>query len=233
MQQTPDMALTAALAQYSDWFVMRDILIPADEDRTMHIDFLIVAQHCIFVGELKTFQGKIIGSGMNKYWKHLVGGQEIDYFSPLLQNLYHIKYLREFLKPVPYELHFHSLVMMQGLNPAAAVQIQGPFPPDSSIVQSYASLRRITQMVSERRKMNLTFDEARYLYDYIGENQLRGEDARAKHAAESAEYKLNARKALMHQICPECNSPLKQAATPQGNLWICSRWPQCKYTHKL
>lgn len=232
MQQTPDMALTAALAQYSDWFVMRDILIPAD-DKTMHIDFLIVSQNCIFVGELKTFQGNITGSGMQKYWKHYVGGQEIDYFSPLLQNLYHIKYLRDFLKPVPYEPHFHSIVMMQALSPGAKVNIQGPFPPDCSIVTSLESLRRITQLICERRNMALTIDEAKYLYDYIGENQLRGEDARARHAAESSEYKLNARKALVHQICPECNSPLTQQALPQGNYWVCSRWPQCGYTHRM
>lgn len=232
MQQTPDMALTAALAQYQDWLVMRDILIPAD-DKTMHIDFLIVAQNCIFTGELKTFQGRITGNGMHKYWKHLANGKEIDYFSPMLQNLYHIKYLRDFLKPVPYELAFHSLVMMCPIGIGSGVKIDGPFPPDTTIVQDVQTLRYVAQQVCEQRKMTLTADEARYIYDYIGKNQLRGEEARAQHAADSAEYKLNARKALMHRICPECNSPLKEQFTAQGGFLVCSRWPECQYTHRL
>ena len=38
---SPEQMLTTALAQYQDWYVMRDVLIPA-EDRSMHIDFLLV-----------------------------------------------------------------------------------------------------------------------------------------------------------------------------------------------
>ncbi len=232
MQQTPDMMLTAALAQYPDWHVMRDVLIPAD-DKTMHIDFLIVAQYGIFTGELKTFQGTISGIGMNKYWKHYVSGHEIDYFSPILQNLYHIKYLREFLAPVPYDIHIHSIVVMHGLTPASRFQIQAPYPPDTSIVTNIESFRRVTQAVRDRDKMWVTEAEAQYLYDYIGENQLRGEAARTQHAMESADYKQNARKALAHQLCPECFSPLVPRSAADGNYLVCSRYPDCLYAHRI
>ena len=162
-----------------------------------------------------------------------MNGEEIDYYSPILQNLYHIKYLKEFLQPVPYELAFHSIVLMQALSPQGKVVVEGPFPPSSSVVTNVSSLRRITQLICERRNMALTMDEAKYIYDYIGENQLRGEDARARHAAESTEYKLHARKALTHQICPACQAQLTARATPRGNYWVCSRWPECSYTHKM
>ena len=230
--QAPDAALTNALLQYSDWYVMRDVLIPAD-DRTMHIDFVIASPQCIFLGEYKTYQGIIAGSGMNKYWKQYVGGAEIDYFSPVMQNLYHMLQMRKFLSPVPYELHFHSLVVMQPVGRGGRLELTGPYPADTSIVQNLNAMRRIVQLVCEKRKMHLTEAETQYIYDYIGEHQLRGEDMRRKHAAESADYKLNARRALAQQICPECLSPLKPVGTPTGNYWVCSRYPDCKYTHKM
>ena len=51
-QPTPEMQLTSMLAQYDDLKIMRDLLIPAD-NRTMHIDFLILTHHCIFICEMK------------------------------------------------------------------------------------------------------------------------------------------------------------------------------------
>lgn len=226
------MQLVQALAKYSDWWVMRDLLIPAEENRSMHIDFLIVSPRCIFIGEIKTFRGLIKGSGMNKYWKQYVDNGEIDYFNPILQNMFHVRFLREFLKPVPYDIHIHSIVYMQQVG-HGGLQIQSPYPPDSSIVTSMDALLRITQLISEKKKMDLTPEEAKYIYDYICKHQLRGEEARALHEQQAVEYKLNARKALVQQICPECLSPLTQVATPTANYWVCSRYPDCQYSHKM
>lgn len=228
---TPDMYLTEQLAKFSDWLIMRDILIPAD-DRTMHIDFLIVSPYCIFPGEMKTYRGVITGKGIRKYWKQYTDGIEIDYFSPIIQNILHIRYLKKFLQHIPYELHFHGIAVMEAVG-SGSVQIQPPYPPDSSIVTSFQSLRNVTQSICERRQMNLTFDEAQFLYDYIGKNQLRGDEIRLRHTQEAKEYKLHARKALMRQICPECGAPLTMQASPSGNYWICSQYPKCDYMHKM
>ena len=229
---TPDMQLAQALARYSDWWVMRDLLIPADENHTMHMDFLIVSPRCIFIGEIKTFRGNLTGCGMNKYWKQYVGTEEIDFFSPIHQNLYHIRALKEFLRDIPFDLHFHSIVFMQQTG-EGSMKINSPFPPDTSVVTSMDALLRITQLISERKPMDLTPGEAKYVYDYICKHQLHGEEARAEHAQQARSYKLNARKALMQQICPECLSPLTQVATPTANYWVCSRYPDCQYTHKM
>ena len=230
---SPDMELVQALAKYSDLWVMRDLLIPAEENHSMHIDFLIVSPRCIFIGEIKTFRGNIKGNGMNKYWKQYVDNHEIDYFSPVMQNLFHMRFLREFLKPIPYDIHIHSIVYMQQTGRGGGLHIQSPYPPDTSIVTSIDALLRIAQVISEKKKMDLTPEEAKYVYDYICKHQLRGEEARALHEQQAVSYKLNARKALMQQICPECLSPLTQVATPTANYWVCSRYPDCQYSHKM
>ena len=200
-QPTPEMQLTAHLAQYQDLTVMRDILIPADE-KTMHIDFLLLTKSGIFVCELKTYRGIIQGEGMKKYWKQFTDGNEIDFFSPLLQNLYHIKYLKQFLAPLPFELYLHSVVYMYGYG-RARLQISPPYPPQSSIVNSVDALRRVIQLVSEKKGTILSEGEIGYICDYIGRNQIRGDEARTAHEVDAVSYKTYARKALFRLICPE------------------------------
>ena len=230
-QPTPEMQLTSMLAQYDDLKIMRDLLIPAD-NRTMHIDFLILTHHCIFICEMKTFRGIMQGEGMKKYWKQFTDGNEIDYFSPLLQNLYHMKYLMKLLKPLPFETYLHSIVYMYGYG-NARLQISPPYPLQSSIVTSVAALRRIIQEVNEKQHVTLTDGELEYIFDFIGKNQIRGTDARAAHEVEAVQYKNDARKMLFQQICPECGAKLVPQGTPTGNYWVCSRWPECTYTHKM
>ncbi|MBQ6042295.1 MAG: NERD domain-containing protein [Oscillospiraceae bacterium] len=230
-QPTPEMQLTALLAQYSDLKVMRDILIPAD-DKTMHIDFLILTRYGIFICELKSFRGIIQGEGMKKYWKQFTDGNEIDYFSPLLQNLYHMKFLKKFLEPLPFETYLHSVVYMFGLG-KTALQIRPPYPPQSSIVNSIESLQRVIQLICEKKNVTLPQAEVDYIFEFIGKNQIRGDDARAAHEVQAVKYKNDARKALYRQICPECGAPIVPQGTPTGNYWVCSRWPDCTYTHKM
>ena len=230
-QPTPEMQLTSILAKYSDLRVMRDILIPAD-DRTMHIDFLLLTRCGIFVCEMKTFRGIIQGEGMKKYWKQFTDGNEIDFYSPLLQNLYHIKYLKQFLDPLPFDLYLHSVVFMHGYG-EARLQISPPYPLQSSIVTSVDALMAVIQQISEKKGSILSEGEWDYICDFIGKNQIRGDAARAAHEVKAVEYKNSARRALFRQTCPECGAPLVPQGTPTGNYWVCSRWPECTYTHKM
>ena len=230
-QPTPEMQLTARLAQYNDLQVMRDILIPAD-DRTMHIDFLLLTHCGIFVCELKTYRGIVQGDGMKKYWKQFTDGNEIDFYSPLLQNLYHIKYLKQLLDPLPFDIYMHSVVYMYGYG-NAQLRISPPYPMQSSIVSSFDTLMRVIQQISEKKGPLLSEGELDYISEFIGKNQIRGDAARADHEVKAVEYKNSARRALFHQTCPECGAPVVPQGTPTGNYWVCSRWPECTYTHKM
>ena len=79
----------------------------------------------------------------------------------------------------------------------------------------------------------LTDGEIDYIFDFIGQNQIRGNIARVEHEQQSIQYKNSARMALLHQICPECHAKLKAYSTPQGNFWVCSNYPKCAYRHKM
>ena len=229
---TPEMQLTMLLSQFQDLKIIRDILIPIDDGMTMHIDFLILTRAGIFVCEMKTFYGTIVGEGMKKYWKHYTGDNEIDYFSPVLQNLYHLKYLRDFLSPLPFEIYYHSIVIMCRYT-GARLEIKPPYPSRTHIVTSVPSLQKTMQEVAEQQKCLLSDGELDYIFEYIGQNQIRGEDARLKHEKESFQYKNNARMALLHQICPECHAKLQAYSMTEGNFWVCSNYPKCTYRHAM
>lgn len=231
-QLTPEMQLTSLLAQFQDLKIIRDILIPGEHGTTMHIDFLILTRAGIFVCEMKTFFGTIQGEGMKKYWKHYTGDDEIDYFSPVLQNLYHLKYLRDFLSPLPFEIYYHSIVVMYRYT-GARLEVTPPYPPRTHIVTSVQSLQKVMQDVAEQQERLLSDGELEYIFDFIGQNQIRGENARLEHEHQSFQYKNNARMALLHQICPECHAKLQAYSTPEGNFWICSNYPKCAYRHAM
>ena len=231
-QLTPEMQLTMHLAQFEDLKIIRDILIPAEDGKTMHIDFLILTRAGIFVCEMKTFHGTIQGEGMKKYWKNFSGDREVDYYSPVLQNLYHLKYLRDFLAPLPFEIYYHSIVIMYRYA-GARLEIKPPYPPRTNIVTSLQSLQKVMQDVAEQQKKYLSDGELDYIFDFIGQNQIRGDIARIEHEQNSIQYKNSARMALLHQICPECRAKLKAYSTPQGNYWVCSNYPKCEYRHKM
>ena len=162
-QLTPEMQLTMLLSQYQDLKVIRDILIPAG-DKTMHIDFVILTRAAMFVCEMKTFRGTIQGEGMKKYWKHYSADREIDYFSPVLQNMFHMKYLKEFLAPLPFEIYYHSIIIMYRYA-GARLQIEPPYPPRTSIVTSLQSLQKVMQEVAEQRTKLLSQGEIEYIFD--------------------------------------------------------------------
>lgn len=230
-QLTPEMQLTMLLSQYQDLKIIRDILIPAD-GKTMHIDFLILTRAAMFVCEMKTFRGTIMGEGMKRYWKHYSGDREIDYFSPVLQNMFHLKYLKDFLAPLPFDIYYYSIIVMYRYA-GARLQIEPPYPSRTSIVTSFQSLRKVVQEVDEKQTKRLSWGEIEYIFDYIGQNQIRGNIARIEHEQNAVNYKNIAKMALLHQICPECRAKLKPCATPQGNYWVCSNYPQCAYKHKM
>ena len=80
---------------------------------------------------------------------------------------------------------------------------------------------------------NNSWGEIEYIFDYIGQNQIRGNIARIEHEQNAVNYKNIAKMALLHQICPECRAQLKPWSTPQGNYWVCSNYPKCAYKHKM
>mgnify|MGYP002625022607 CR=1 FL=1 len=197
--------LSARLAGCRDWWVMRDVLVPSKQ-HTSQIDLIIISNYCVFVGEVKSFHGLIVGTGNKSYWRQYVGRWEKDYYNPVFQNQSHIQSLKHFLRNVQIPLHFHSLIVMQGMD-KAKLSISPPYLPNTSIITSVEALFRVTQSVCEKKYMDISSEQSRFLFDYIGENQIHGAAARMEHAQYAYAYKQSVEESIANHICPKCHFP--------------------------
>lgn len=77
--------------------ILRNVYIPTKTGKTSEIDLLVISKKGLFVFECKNYGGNIYGDAKRQNWIQYIGNQKHYFYSPLLQNKNHAKYLREFL----------------------------------------------------------------------------------------------------------------------------------------
>ena len=78
--------------------VLRNIYLPKDDGETSEVDVTYITKKGIFVFESKNYSGWIFGSDKDSYWTAaLPGGQKNRFYSPILQNKSHMKWLRAYV----------------------------------------------------------------------------------------------------------------------------------------
>lgn len=84
--------------------IFRNVYIPVlgRPGKTTEIDLLILSKKGILIFEHKTYHGKIYGDGRSRKWTQYYHGKR-TFLSPVEQNRYHAKCLREFLKEAEKE----------------------------------------------------------------------------------------------------------------------------------
>ena len=90
-----------------------NLYIPAYNNKTTEIDAVMIIQQGIFVFESKNYGGWIFGTENQKKWTqsfHIGYGktQKEYFYNPIMQNEYHIKYLKKILDK---DLKFFSIVV--------------------------------------------------------------------------------------------------------------------------
>ena len=77
--------------------ILRNVYIPVKGGKTSEIDLLVVSKKGLFVFECKNYAGNVYGDAKCKEWIQYLGKKKSYFYSPLLQNRNHAKYLKEFL----------------------------------------------------------------------------------------------------------------------------------------
>lgn len=95
--------LTAREIQFARVFgkrgkTLKNVYIPKENGETTEIDVIYITQKGIFVFESKNYSGRIYGDERSRYWMCVLpNGGKNRFYSPVLQNNGHIKWLRRFL----------------------------------------------------------------------------------------------------------------------------------------
>ncbi len=77
--------------------ILRNVYIPTKGGKTSEIDLLVVSKKGLFVFECKNYAGNIYGDAKRDKWVQYLGKKKSYFYSPLLQNKNHAKYLKDFL----------------------------------------------------------------------------------------------------------------------------------------
>ena len=89
-----------------------NLYIPTYNGKTTEIDAIMISQYGIFVFESKNYSGWIFGDENRKKWTQSLyaryGTQKEYFFNPIMQNQYHINYLRKLINK---NIKIHSIVV--------------------------------------------------------------------------------------------------------------------------
>ena len=80
-------------------------LIIRIEGKSTQIDHVVVSNYGIFVIETKNYKGWIVGRESDRYWKQVIYKEKNSFLNPIIQNEYHMKFLRSALtlfSDIPY-----------------------------------------------------------------------------------------------------------------------------------
>lgn len=90
--------------------MFRNVYIPTKNGKTSEIDLLVVSKKGIFIFESKNYGGNVYGDANHAKWIQYIGHQKNFFYSPLLQNKNHARYLKEFLAKSGIEVPIIPLV---------------------------------------------------------------------------------------------------------------------------
>lgn len=90
--------------------IFRNVYIPRGNGKTSEMDLIVVSKKGIFVFECKNYGGNIYGDASRSRWIQYIGREKNYFYSPLLQNKNHAKYLKRFLAQDKIEVPIIPLV---------------------------------------------------------------------------------------------------------------------------
>ena len=216
----------------NDYLIINDLLFHIEKGRTTQIDHVVVSRYGIFVIETKNYSGYIYGSEnareWKKYWKAWYYGvehsDELTFPNPVQQNKAHIDALKKALSNYPHARYVSIIAF--STNAELKVQVEHANVMYWSQVRGFIRQHKTPIMSSE---------EAQQIYEYLLAINVKGKDAREKHAARAllsrTNYEERVKEAAEQGKCPQCGGQLVLRNGRNGEFYGCSNYPNCKYTH--
>lgn len=200
-----------------DGKIIRNIIVPKKNDNsiTSQIDTLIISRRGIFVVEVKNFSGKIYGNDKSKEWTQCFnyGKQKYKFYSPVKQNLTHLKRIKEHLND---ELDLHSIVVFINSD-------------ISSVESNYTYDIKSFMDFYNNKKILYSNEQIEYIYNYfIGfkRNKIKTTRQHIENIKEK-EKKIN------KNVCPYCDKELVIRTGKYGDFYACVNYPECKFTKSI
>ena len=211
---------------YENYRVYNDLLI-RDGKYTTQVDHVIISRYGVFVLETKNIHGKVYGSGNAEFWKQYLPDtgykrygytQEHQLRNPIWQNDGHIKTLRRlvFGDDVP----IYGIVVFPS---GTAIKVTSESP--------VMTMGLVIPYIKGFRKEVLSSDQMGFYRRRLFEVISTSESDRKDHLDNVNYSKERRNAAVANGKCPLCGGSLVIREGRYGQLYGCSNYPKCKYTH--
>lgn len=184
--------------------------IVQENNKTREIDCIYINNCGVFVIEIKTLSGKIIGKDDWHDWiQCLPRGIQNEFYNPVKQNMKHIYCLKHLL-PQNTPL-FNCVVFASG----DVSQVQSAYTMTANGLKS--------MLKAVEGKIVLTAEQIEEINEILlsNESELTSED----HVSSVLRDKRN----IAAKICPRCAGNLILRRGPYGEFYGCSNYPECKF----
>lgn len=202
-----------------EYHVIDDVLFMSN-GRSTQIDHIVVSPYAVFVIETKGYKGWIFGGESTEYWTQSIYGHKSTFYSPLLQNDGHIRFLKFLLKDLG-NIPFVPIVVF---NNEADLKVN---VNNHIVVNRYC----LKDAILQYKETVINLELKTKIISRI-EASSRTQEKRAmrehKYNARSKQYDI--RNMIQHGVCPRCGGMLVERRGKYGCFYGCSNYPKCTFT---
>ena len=202
-----------------EYHVIDDVLFMSN-GRSTQIDHIVVSPYAVFVIETKGYKGWIFGGESTEYWMQSIYGHKSTFYSPLLQNDGHIRFLKFLLKDLG-NIPFVPIVVF---NNEADLKVN---VNNHIVVNRYC----LKDAILQYKETVINLELKTKIISRI-EASSRTQEKRAmrehKYNARSKQYDI--RNMIQHGVCPRCGGMLVERRGKYGCFYGCSNYPKCTFT---
>jgi len=192
-------------------YVINNLVLKIDENKTSQIDHVFINSGGIFVIETKNYSGRIYGNESRLEWTQVLsyGKVKNKLYNPIKQNQTHIYHISNVLtEKLPI---ISAVVFVQGNT--QYIRAEG--------VYNLYGLKRILKSrvgVLTAEEMERAFSEISCANDTSVSNRQHVRNIQAMQAD------------IASNICPRCGKSLVLRDGKKGSFYGCSGYPHCKFT---
>ncbi|WP_421381983.1 NERD domain-containing protein [Bacillus salacetis] len=205
-----------------NYFILHNILLPAQNGKTTQVDHVVVSPYGIFVIETKNYKGWIFGSEKSKQWTQQIYKSKHRFHNPIYQNYGHIEAVKKAVGE-HIKLPYISIIAFNSKAELKKITVSS-----SDVHVTYDN--RVQKVINSYQDRKMSTPYAKAVYDHLNSSAIKGKDAAKDHVSQVKADQLLLEQKVSRNICPKCNGHLVDRLGKHGRFRGCANYPECRYT---
>lgn len=214
--------------------------VPKDDGTFTEIDIILLHVSGIYVIESKNYSGWIFGNENDKHWVQSFptkGGhtKKIRFFSPIIQNKVHLRWLRKYLD-IETDFPIYSYIVFSDRCELKKIGLTST----EHVVINRRALSSHIRRNFEKSGCKLSVTEIDSLYTRLYPLTQITEEQKALHIKNIEQKKCAAKSSVSSETrkCPRCGGDLVTRTVKKGervgkHILGCSNYPKCRYIENI